>query len=87
MATELSVGDCCPTSLDVSYQRYSDWCQRLGHKPSNWQTWLQLEKHGFRGRLGSLCQSGGEHEAAKAAYRARLDSEMAAAMRPYQDSL
>ena len=41
---DLSVGDRCPSFLDSSYTRYSEWCSRIGARPASYEHWLNFER-------------------------------------------
>jgi len=44
MATELSIGDHCPSSLDTAYYAYQSWCSRIGARPASYEHWLNFER-------------------------------------------
>jgi len=41
---ELQIGDKVPTSFDLAYARYCDWCARMRFPVGQYSEWLRVEK-------------------------------------------
>jgi hypothetical protein len=40
------IGQCVPSSLDLAYAGYRQWCQRLGYPAAHYDEWLRSERSG-----------------------------------------